>query len=207
MSGEVRSALPGRNPRQSAIAGMIRLVPTRIVFETHSFSDDNERGLATGWLPGRLSERGRAAARELGARRRDDELAAVFASDLQRAVETVAIAFDGVAVPILLDWRLRECDYGDLNGTDAAALHENKAAYLEVPYPNGESWSGAVARVGGFLHDVGRRWQGRRVLVVGHMATRYALEHFLSGVPLSKLLRERFVWREGWEYELANDGV
>jgi alpha-ribazole phosphatase/probable phosphoglycerate mutase len=186
---------------------MIRLVPTQIVFETHAFSEDNERGLATGWLPGRLSERGREAARRLGARRRDDQLVAVFASDLQRAVDTVTIAFDGVAIPILLDWRLRECDYGDLNGTDAAALHEDKAAHLDVPYPNGESWSEAVARVGRFLHDVGLRWQGRRVLVVGHMATRYALEYLLSGVPLSTLLHERFVWREGWEYELAHDGA
>jgi alpha-ribazole phosphatase/probable phosphoglycerate mutase len=186
---------------------MIRFVPTQIVFETHSFSEDNERGLATGWLPGRLSERGRAAARELGARRRDDDLAAVFASDLQRAVETAAIAFEGSTVPVLFDWRLRECDYGDLNGTDAVLLHENKPAHLDVPYPHGESWSEAVARVGRFLHDVGLRWQGRRVLVVGHMATRYALEHFLSGVTLSTLLREHFVWRAGWEYELANDGT
>jgi 2,3-bisphosphoglycerate-dependent phosphoglycerate mutase len=30
----------------------------QIVFETHSISTDNERGIATGWLPGRLSEAG-----------------------------------------------------------------------------------------------------------------------------------------------------
>ncbi|MDQ2879898.1 MAG: hypothetical protein M3Y48_01215 [Actinomycetota bacterium] len=46
-----------------------------IVFETHSWSEDNDRGVATGWLPGRLSERGRELARQLGARRRDDGLA------------------------------------------------------------------------------------------------------------------------------------
>lgn len=34
----------------------------RIVFETHSWSVDNERGLVSGWLPGRLTERGRALA-------------------------------------------------------------------------------------------------------------------------------------------------
>jgi alpha-ribazole phosphatase/probable phosphoglycerate mutase len=39
---------------------------TEIVFETHSWSTDNDRGVATGWLPGRLSERGRALAAELG---------------------------------------------------------------------------------------------------------------------------------------------
>ena len=30
-----------------------------IVFETHSTSVDNERGIATGWQDGELSERGR----------------------------------------------------------------------------------------------------------------------------------------------------
>ncbi|MBA2359285.1 MAG: histidine phosphatase family protein, partial [Actinobacteria bacterium] len=59
-----------------------------IVFETHSISTDNERGIATGWLPGLLSERGRTLAAELGERRRDDGIAAVFTSDLRRAVET-----------------------------------------------------------------------------------------------------------------------
>jgi len=37
-----------------------------VVFETHSITVDNERGVATGWLPGELSERGRDVARELG---------------------------------------------------------------------------------------------------------------------------------------------
>jgi bisphosphoglycerate-dependent phosphoglycerate mutase len=31
----------------------------QIVFETHSISEDNEHGIATGWHDGQLSERGR----------------------------------------------------------------------------------------------------------------------------------------------------
>jgi hypothetical protein len=37
-------------------------VVVEIVYETHSISEDNERGIATGWLPGRLSEEGRRLA-------------------------------------------------------------------------------------------------------------------------------------------------
>ncbi|GAA2645603.1 hypothetical protein GCM10010399_94230 [Dactylosporangium fulvum] len=50
-------------------------------------SEDNERGIATGWLHGRLCARGRVNAAELGRRRRDDGIAAVFASDLRRAAQ------------------------------------------------------------------------------------------------------------------------
>jgi broad specificity phosphatase PhoE len=64
-----------------------------IVFETHALSEDNEGGLATRWLPSRLSECGRANAVEMGRRRSDDGIAAVFSSDLRRAVETAQIAF------------------------------------------------------------------------------------------------------------------
>ena len=173
-----------------------------IVFETHSLSEDNTRGVATGWLPGRLSDQGRSSAHELGIRRRTDNIAAVFVSDLRRAVETVEIAFEGASIPILLDWRLRECDYGELNGGAAGTVHGRRAAHLDGAYPGGESWREAVERVGRFLPDLPTRWHDQRVLVVGHVATRFAFEHFLNGVPLEQLLAEEFEWREGWEYRL-----
>jgi broad specificity phosphatase PhoE len=92
------------------------------VFETHSTSVDNERGVATGWLDGMLSETGRRQAIQLGARRRNDGITRVFTSDLGRAVETVRIAFEGSGIPIQRDWRLRECNYGALNGMPRALV-------------------------------------------------------------------------------------
>jgi 2,3-bisphosphoglycerate-dependent phosphoglycerate mutase len=68
-------------------------VGIELVFETHSTTEDNERGRATGWLPGRLSDRGRLQARELGRRRAGDRITAVFSSDLARAAETASVAF------------------------------------------------------------------------------------------------------------------
>jgi len=88
----------------------------QIVFETHSITEDNERGIATGWHPGRLSDKGRLLAKELGARRRNDRI--------------------------------------------------------------------------------------RRVLVIGHIATSWALEHYLNGVPLEDLAGAQFTWQGGWEYLL-----
>ena len=101
-----------------------------IVFETHALSEDNDRGVATGWLPGRLSKQGMQGARELGRRRREDGIAAVFSSDLGRAVETASIAFEGTTVPILHDWRLRECDYGARNGRSAAEVSLSECGRL-----------------------------------------------------------------------------
>ncbi|MEU8820702.1 histidine phosphatase family protein [Actinoplanes sp. NPDC048796] len=174
---------------------------TEIVFETHSWSEDNDRGYATGWLPGRLSAQGRTFAAELGARRRDDGIAAVFTSDLRRATETAEIAFGDSPIPVLYDWRLRECDYGTLNGTPAATLH--KGDHLDVPFPGGESWRQAVHRNGRFLSDVPTRWNDTRILVIGHVATRWSLDHLINGIPLEELAATDFAWREGWEYRLS----
>src|SRR5215471_11144341 len=101
-------------------------------------TEDNERDVATGWLPGRLSAHGRDEAAKLGERRRDDGIDVVFASDLGRAIETATIAFGGTDLPVLHDWRLRECDYGEWNGGTTDRVHGDRAAYLDRPYPGGE---------------------------------------------------------------------
>jgi broad specificity phosphatase PhoE len=175
-------------------------VTVDIVFETHATSEDNERGVATGWLPGRLSPAGREQARELGGRRREEDLAAVFSSDLRRAAETVELAFAGSTVPVLHDWRLRECDYGRLNGAPTAEVHGHRRRYLDEPYPGGESWRQAVARVGRALDDLPSRWDGARVLVVGHVATRWALDHLAGRRSLDDLVDADFAWQPGWRY-------
>lgn len=177
--------------------------PTTLVFETHSITEDNEHGRATGWLPGRLSASGRALAAELGDRRRRDGIAAVFISDLARSVETATIAFARVEISVFHDWRLRECDYGELNGLPATEVHRGgRLSRLDDPYPGGESWRQAVERVGRFLDDVPLRWRGGRLLVIGHVATRLAFDHLLAGHDLEALLAADFVWQPGWEYQL-----
>lgn len=178
-------------------------VSTTIVFETHSITEDNERGLATGWLPGSLSPTGRELARELGDRRRNDGLSAVFTSDLWRAAETTAIAFGSTEVPVLQDRRLRECDFGALNGAARSEVHDDRHRWLDVPYPGGESWRQAVTRVAGFLRDVPTRWDGQRILVIGHVATKLALDHHINDEPLEDVIDADFEWRAGWEYRLS----
>jgi broad specificity phosphatase PhoE len=110
-------------------------VSVAVVFETHSITTDNEAGLATGWLAGRLSEHGRVLATELGRRRRYDGIAAVFASDLGRAVETVERAFGGSGIPVYLDARLREVDYGAWNGMPVSRLEGERARRIRRPIP------------------------------------------------------------------------
>jgi broad specificity phosphatase PhoE len=176
-------------------------VALSLVYETHAITLDNERGVATGWLPGELSEAGRKGAVELGERRRDDGLACVFTSDLKRAVDTAEIAFEGSGIELRQDARLRECNYGRLNGAPVQEL-EPRENYTEEPFPGGESYREAVERMRAFLEDVATEFDGERVLVIAHSAQRWALEHLLRDRPLEELIPAPFAWREGWEYVL-----
>jgi broad specificity phosphatase PhoE len=55
----------------------------------------------------------------------------------------------------------------------------------------------SLARVGRFLDDLRLRWAGQRVLVIGHVATRWGLDHLIGGVPLEDLVTADFAWQPG----------
>ena len=176
-----------------------------LVFETHSLTADNERGIASGWRGGRLSTRGRLLASELGDRRRNDAVDAIVSSDLARAVETARIAFPSPPTPLDVDWRLREVDYGTLTGSRADQLERGR--YVDVPFPGGESYRDVVVRVERFLDSVADAHAGTRVLLIGHTATRWALDHLIDGRELAEVVTAPFDWREGWEYRLPSRAV
>ena len=44
-----------------------------------------------------------------------------------------------------LDWRLRECDYGDLNGMPTSQLAAERPRRVHEPFPGGESYEGEQA--------------------------------------------------------------
>jgi broad specificity phosphatase PhoE len=173
-----------------------------IIYETHSVTTDNEAGIATGWLPGELSPTGRALARALGDRRRGSGIAAIFVSDLARAVQTAQIAFGDSGIPIHTDARLRECNYGTRNGMPVTQLAAERSQHIDQPYPDGQSYRQVVTQVRSFLHDLSADWDGCKVVVIGHSATRWALDCLLHGETLEDVVDAPFDWQEGWRYVL-----
>ncbi len=180
-----------------------------ILFETHAVSVDNERGIATGWRDGQLSTDGRRLAVELGRRHLSRPPAAVHASDLGRAVETAEIAFGTTDVPLHFDARLRECDYGDMTGMPVAKLDRERALHVTQPFPGGESYADVVVRVRSFLEEIAAS-DGRTLLLIGHSATRFSLDHLLADQDLATVVWAPFDWKPGWRYRLVpagQDGV
>lgn len=175
-----------------------------VIFEAHATSVDNDAELASGWYDAPLSPLGELQAKELGERRRGDGITAIWCSDLARSYRTAEVAF-GRTCPIVRDPRLREIHYGDLTRAPVADIQARKRQAVDVPFPNGESYRTAVARVEECLQELLPQLGRGTVLVIGHRATQYGLERMAKGVDVVAAVEAPWQWQPGWSYIL--DGL
>lgn len=171
-----------------------------IIFESHGTTLDNENHLSSGHFDVELSELGQKQAKELGERYKNDHFDAIFCSDLQRSFKTAEIAF-GDKFPIIKDARLRECDYGELTRHPSDEVEPLKMTHINIPFTGGESYEQTNQRMKLFLEDLKRNYNDKKVMIIGHRATQYGLEHWINDKSLQELLNTTFKWQPGWKYE------
>lgn len=177
----------------------------KITYFVHSITEDNEKGLATGWMQGKLSEEGTKRAIGLKQDLSNRDFDAVFCSDLERAIQSTELFFDK-KFPVFIDWRLRECNYGDHDGKPAAEFKKNREQeYITKPYPSGESYRDVENRIKRFLDDV-CRLNYDHVAIVAHQAPQLALDVLLKKQSWEEAIendwRKTKSWQPGWEYSI-----
>lgn len=176
-----------------------------ITYFVHGTTTDNQAHLATGWLPGELSEAGRQQARKLGEQAADKHFDVVFCSDLKRAVDSAQLGF-GDKYKIVQDNRLRECNYGDLNGKPHT-FKDNMDDFVDAPFPNGESYKDVEKRIADFLQFLQQNYDGKHVAIVAHQAPQLALDVLCKGRTWQQAIAEDWrktkAWQPGWEYDVS----
>ncbi len=177
---------------------------TTITYFVHGTTTDNENDIATGCLPGELSELGVQQAKDLGQLVADQQFDVVFCSDLKRSVESAELGFGGTYT-IIQDKRLRECDYGDLNGAPDT-FKDRMKDYIDTPFPGGESYSDVEARIASFVDYLRQEWDGKHVAIVCHQAPQLALDVIARGRTWEQAIGEDWrkskAWQPGWKYEV-----
>lgn len=177
-----------------------------ITYFVHGTTTDNEQKLATGWLPGELSAVGREQAKKLGEEVAGQTFDAVFCSDLQRAIDSARLAF-GDKYTIIQDDRLRECDYGGINGKTKAERDAIMKDCVDEPFPNGESYRDVEARLESFCEFLKANYDGKHVAIVAHEGPQLALDVILGGKSWDQALAENWrltgAWQPGWTYTLT----
>lgn len=174
----------------------------KIYFAAHSTTTDNEAHISSGWKDVGLSELGIRQSREMAQTFKDIKIDLICCSDLKRAVDTVKIAF-GKRIPIIIDKRLREVNYGNLNGGPSEATAKLKTECIHKPFPEGESFDQAMVRLHEFYNELKEKYPDKTVLIVGHRATQYGLDTLLGKTVEWCLEKtEPFKWQPYWEYEI-----
>lgn len=119
----------------------------RLWLVRHGSTDWSDAGRLSGWTDVRLNDRGRLQSRSLAGRLDGTEFAGIWSSDLARSMETARLAAGG-AVP---DPRLRELDFGDLEGRRWEEIppeaQDALAAFDGFEAPGGESVAERRSRV------------------------------------------------------------
>ncbi|HVS58615.1 MAG TPA: histidine phosphatase family protein [Candidatus Saccharimonadales bacterium] len=176
-----------------------------ITYFVHGTTTDNEQDLATGWLPGELSAIGREQAEKLGQQVADKRFDVVFCSDLQRAVDSAELGF-GDKYEIIHDERLRECNYGDMNGKPAATFKDRLVDFVDTHFPKGESYKDVEARLASFVDFLRTEYDGKHIAIVAHQAPQLALDVLLKGKTWQQAVDEDWrktkSWQPGWEYTI-----
>ena len=100
-----------------------------LIMIRHGESEWNDKGLFTGWVDARLSERGKLEAVRAGQQLADAGLRPdiVHTSVLARAIQTANIALEEAGLlwlPVKRSWRLNERHYGALQGKDKARTRQ-----------------------------------------------------------------------------------
>ena len=181
---------------------------TELVLVRHGQAVDNVEFLANLTPDCRgLTERGHAQADLVAARLAEQMTGArpfdvVCHSPVRRAAETTRhiLAALGPDVPVEQVDGLRVADHGapgqhpwdprtNLIGTIPPLDPET------VPAPGGESWQGYLERSGQTLLEIAARYEGSRILVVGHAETSASAMHTFMRLP---------VGASRWTYPIIN---
>ena len=121
-----------------------------------------------------LTITGQQQAQALAEKLADKKIKLIISSDLLRAKQTAEIVAKTLKVPVKLDARLREVDYGILNGLYAIEREELCPDYrqsyedITIPFPQGESLLQVSLRLKAVLEEVAKNCSNRSIGISSH---------------------------------------
>jgi len=178
----------------------------QITYFVHGTTTDNEKEISSGWSDVELSELGMRQSVALKEQTKDKKFDVVFCSDLKRAHDSAKLAWEGI-YEIITDTRLRECNYGKLNGASSNIVEPmQEDECITKPFPEGESYDDVKNRVADFIVFLKQNYEGKHVAIVAHKAPQLSLDVLLKGKTWKQALAEDWrktkAWKAGWDYTL-----
>lgn len=161
-----------------------------------------------------LNELGRRQAEALGRRLAGETIHAVYASDLQRAVDTAAPLAAIHGLDIIREPRLRELNFGQWEGCTFEEIRRREPeayeAWLRTPErfsaPGGETGAQLRARVQAWLDEVRAKHAEQTIAVIAHGGSLTTLLQLALDLPTEARWRFRMTHGSLSELHLYPDG-
>ena len=135
----------------------------------HGQTDWNVENKVCGSTNRPLTEQGKEQAKALAEKMKDKDIDVIIASPMLRAMQTAGAVSIATGIPVIMDERLREHDYGDFEGFDRSKDEYWQQKYLfATKFPKGESLFDLAQRVYNLLDDVKKAYPDKTVLLVCH---------------------------------------
>jgi len=162
---------------------------TTVILVRHGRSTWNEERRWQGQADPPLSDAGKAQARRVAERLRSEPIAAIYSSDLRRALETAQIIGGFLKLEPRPEPRLREIDLGEwagLTGEEIAARYPEQwqawTNYENIRPGGGETFDEMQRRVMAALREITAAHPGETVCVVTHGGAVYAILGHVLGL-------------------------
>jgi broad specificity phosphatase PhoE len=145
-----------------------------------------------------LGERqARALARHFAQRPADERPSLAFASPYLRARRTAELALERLRLPLAIDERLREREFGVLNRLTRRGIRDKFPDLVELRDvlgkmyfrpPGGESWCDVALRLRSFLDTVRIEHPGQRILIATHQVVVLLFRYLIEGLSEEQVL-------------------
>lgn len=156
---------------------------TTIFLVRHGETVDNARQIMQGQTQGELNEKGREQARQVAERLAVEQVDAVVASDLHRAIQTAEYIAAQHGLPVTTTPLLRERDWGSFTGCFIPDL-KGKVWPDDI-----ESEEALLLRARAFLLYILATYPGKRVVAVGHGIMNKAILAVYARCPMREVQR------------------
>ena len=190
-----------------------------LILVRHGISEWNKKGWWTGWKDPDLAKEGYEEAKKAGQKLRDIGIDKAYTADLKRTIQTleeIKKVLKIQDIPTVVDWHLRERNYGDLAGKNKWDL---KKQYGEEqfmkwrrgwnePIPNGETLKDVYERLIPYYKKiiVPDLLSGKNVIISASGNSLRALVKYIENISENDISKLEIGLGEVYVYKIDKEG-
>ncbi len=191
----------------------------QLILVRHGISEWNKKGWWTGWKDPDLAEEGYEEARKAGKKLKDFKIDKAYTADLKRTIQTldeIKKELKKKNIPTVVDWHLRERNYGDLAGKNKWDVKKQYGDEQfmkwrrgwDEPIPNGETLKDVYNRVYPYykstiLKDL---MSGKNIIISASGNSLRALVKYIENISERDIPKLEIGTGEVYVYEIDKTG-